>query len=85
MWFCGFLDNLSDGADHRHRLRVDDAIVMIENIVAYMEDGDARTGGAARREIGFTAIAHGLVDAVFIPLLIMTGLVGRIAQEFASR
>ena len=65
---------------------VDDAIVMIENIVRYIEKGekpfDAALKGA--KEIGFTVISLTLsLVAVFIPLLFMTGLVGRMFREFA--
>ncbi len=65
---------------------VDDAIVMIENIVRKIEDGlkpfDAALEGA--REIGFTVISLTVsLIAVFIPLLFMTGLVGRMFSEFA--
>ncbi len=65
---------------------VDDAIVMIENIVRKMEDGkkpfDAALEGA--KEIGFTVISLTVsLIAVFIPLLFMTGLVGRMFREFA--
>ncbi len=65
---------------------VDDAIVMIENIVRKMEEGkkpfDAALEGA--KEIGFTVISLTVsLVAVFIPLLFMTGLVGRMFREFA--
>ncbi len=65
---------------------VDDAIVMIENVVRKLEDGrnplDAALEGA--REIGFTVISLTFsLIAVFIPLLFMTGLVGRMFREFA--
>ena len=65
---------------------VDDAIVMLENIFRHVEDGmdpmDAALKGAA--EIGFTivSISFSLV-AVFIPLLLMGGIVGRLFREFA--
>jgi hydrophobe/amphiphile efflux-1 (HAE1) family protein len=65
---------------------VDDAIVMLENIFRYIEQGmdplDAALKGAA--EIGFTivSISFSLV-AVFIPLLLMGGIVGRLFREFA--
>ena len=65
---------------------VDDAIVMLENIYRYVEDGmdamEAALKGAA--EIGFTilSISFSLV-AVFIPLLLMGGIVGRLFREFA--
>jgi multidrug efflux pump len=88
MWFCGFsLDNLSLMAlTIGTGFVVDDAIVMIENIVRHMEDGEdpfeAALNGA--REIGFTVISLTMsLIAVFIPLLFMTGLVGRMFREFA--
>jgi HAE1 family hydrophobic/amphiphilic exporter-1 len=65
---------------------VDDAIVMLENIVRYVEGGmrpfEAALKGA--REIGFTivSITFSLI-AVFIPVLLMGGMVGRIFREFA--
>ena len=65
---------------------VDDAIVMIENIVRKIEDGqdpfEAAIAGA--KEIGFTVISLTVsLIAVFIPLIFMTGLVGRMFREFA--
>jgi multidrug efflux pump len=88
MWFCGFsLDNLSLMAlTIGTGFVVDDAIVMIENIVRHMERGErpmqAALNGAS--EIGFTVISLTLsLIAVFIPLLFMTGLVGRMFREFA--
>lgn len=88
MWFCGFsLDNLSLMAlTIGTGFVVDDAIVMIENIVRHLEKGakpmQAALDGA--REIGFTVISLTLsLIAVFIPLLFMTGLVGRMFSEFA--
>src|SRR6478736_1404547 len=88
MWFCGFsLDNLSLMAlTIGTGFVVDDAIVMIENIVRHMEDGEDPLQAALRgaREIGFTVISLTLsLIAVFIPLLFMTGLVGRMFREFA--
>ncbi len=67
-------------------LVVDDAIVMLENIVRYMEEGmrpfDAAIAGA--REIGFTILSITLsLVAVFIPILLMGGVVGRVFHEFA--
>src|SRR5262249_27099731 len=65
---------------------VDDAIVMLENIVRHVENGmrpfEAALKGA--KEIGFTiiSITFSLV-AVFIPVLLMGGMVGRIFREFA--
>jgi multidrug efflux pump len=88
MWFCGFsLDNLSLMAlTIGTGFVVDDAIVMIENIVRHMEEGETPLQAALRgaKEIGFTVISLTLsLIAVFIPLLFMTGLVGRMFREFA--
>ena len=88
MWFCGFsLDNLSLMAlTIGTGFVVDDAIVMIENIVRHMEDGEGPFEAALRgaSEIGFTVISLTVsLVAVFIPLLFMTGLVGRMFREFA--
>ena len=88
MWFCGFsLDNLSLMAlTIGTGFVVDDAIVMIENIVRHMEEGEGPMQAALEgaREIGFTVISLTLsLIAVFIPLLFMTGLVGRMFREFA--
>jgi len=88
MWFCGFsLDNLSLMAlTIGTGFVVDDAIVMIENIVRHMEDGEGPLEAALKgaRQIGFTVISLTLsLIAVFIPLLFMTGLVGRMFREFA--
>ncbi len=66
---------------------VDDAIVMLENIVRHMEMGegaDARPRSNGSREIGFTIISMTLsLAAVFIPVLFMGGIVGRLFHEFA--
>jgi len=88
MWFAGFsLDNLSLMAlTIGTGFVVDDAIVMIENIVRHMENGEPPLQAALRGagEIGFTVISLTLsLIAVFIPLLFMTGLVGRMFREFA--
>ncbi|MGE0733405.1 MAG: efflux RND transporter permease subunit [Alphaproteobacteria bacterium] len=88
MWFCGFsLDNLSLMAlTIGTGFVVDDAIVMIENIVRHMEKGETAMEASERgsREIGFTIISLTVsLIAVFIPLLFMTGLVGRMFREFA--
>jgi len=88
MWFAGFsLDNLSLMAlTIGTGFVVDDAIVMIENIVRHMENGEKPLDAALRgaSEIGFTVISLTLsLIAVFIPLLFMTGLVGRMFREFA--
>jgi multidrug efflux pump len=88
MWFAGFsLDNLSLMAlTIGTGFVVDDAIVMIENIVRHMEDGESPFQAALKgaKEIGFTIISLTLsLIAVFIPLLFMAGLVGRMFREFA--
>ncbi|BBK41325.1 acriflavine resistance protein B [Allostella vacuolata] len=88
MWLCGFsLDNLSLMAlTIGTGFVVDDAIVIIENIVRYMEKGESPMEAAYKgaREIGFTIISlTASLVAVFIPLLFMTGLVGRMFREFA--
>jgi len=65
---------------------VDDAIVMLENIVRHMELGEPPMEAAINgsREIGFTIISMTLsLTAVFIPVLFMSGLVGRLLHEFA--
>ena len=65
---------------------VDDAVVMLENIVRHMEAGKSRMEAAlvGAREIGFTIISMTLsLAAVFIPVLFMGGVVGRLLHEFA--
>jgi HAE1 family hydrophobic/amphiphilic exporter-1 len=65
---------------------VDDAIVMLENIVRHMEAGEGRLEAALKgaREIGFTILSMTLsLAAVFIPVLFMGGVVGRLLHEFA--
>src|ERR1035437_7957388 len=65
---------------------VDDAIVMIENIVRFIEAGEAPMQAALKgaKQIGFTIISLSLsLIAVFIPLIFMTGIVGRLFREFA--
>ena len=65
---------------------VDDAIVMLENIVRYIEEGMAPMEAAFKgsREIGFTIISMTLsLIAVFIPVMFMGGIVGRLLHEFA--
>ncbi|HUN44615.1 MAG TPA: efflux RND transporter permease subunit [Acetobacteraceae bacterium] len=88
MYLCSFsLDNLSlMGLTIAVGFVVDDAIVMLENIYRHIEDGmkpmEAAIQGAG--EIGFTivSISFSLI-AVFIPLLLMGGIVGRLFREFA--
>jgi len=65
---------------------VDDAIVVIENITRYIEQGMRPVEAALRgaREIGFTVLSMTLsLVAVFIPILLMAGIVGRVFREFA--
>jgi hydrophobe/amphiphile efflux-1 (HAE1) family protein len=65
---------------------VDDAIVVIENISRYLEAGDSPMQAAMRgsREIGFTVLSMSTsLMAVFIPLLLMGGVIGRLFREFA--
>ena len=65
---------------------VDDAIVVIENITRYLEAGDSPLEAAMKgsREIGFTVLSMSAsLIAVFIPLLLMGGIIGRLFREFA--
>ena len=65
---------------------VDDAIVMLENIVRHMERGEGVREAALRgsREIGFTILSMTLsLAAVFLPVLFMGGILGRLLHEFA--
>ncbi len=88
MWFAGFsLDNLSLMAlTIGTGFVVDDAIVMIENIARHIEEGESPMQAAFKGagEIGFTIISlTASLIAVFIPLLFMSGIVGRMFREFA--
>jgi hydrophobe/amphiphile efflux-1 (HAE1) family protein len=88
MYVMGYsLDNLSlMGLTIAVGFVVDDAIVMIENIVRYIEMGDRPFEAALKGagQIGFTiiSITFSLV-AVFIPLIFMSGIIGRLFREFA--
>ncbi len=65
---------------------VDDAIVMLENIVRHMEMGKTRMQAAIEgaREVGFTIISMTVsLVAVFIPVLFMSGIIGRLLREFS--
>jgi multidrug efflux pump subunit AcrB len=65
---------------------VDDAIVVIENITRYLEEGESPLAAAMKgsREIGFTVLSMSIsLIAVFIPLLLMGGIIGRLFREFA--
>ncbi len=88
MWLCGFsLNNISLMAlTVSVGFLVDDAIVVIENIVSYLDQGyspfEATLLGA--KQIGFTVISMSLsLVAVFLPVLLMGGIAGRIFREFA--
>ena len=65
---------------------VDDAIVVLENIARHMEDGMPRMQAAlvGAREVGFTVLSISIsLVAVFIPILLMSGIIGRLFREFA--
>jgi multidrug efflux pump subunit AcrB len=65
---------------------VDDAIVMLENITRYVEEGEKPLAAAFKgaSEIGFTIISISIsLVAVLIPLLLMGGIIGRLFREFA--
>ena len=65
---------------------VDDSIVVLENIVRHLEMGKSRVQAAldGAREVGFTIISMTLsLVAIFIPLLFLTGLMGRLFREFS--
>jgi hydrophobe/amphiphile efflux-1 (HAE1) family protein len=88
MYALGYsLDNLSlMGLTIAVGFVVDDAIVMIENIVRYIEAGEPPLQAALKGagQIGFTIISITVsLIAVFIPLLFMTGIIGRLFREFA--
>lgn len=88
MYLCGYsLDNLSLMAlTIATGFVVDDAIVVIENISRYLEEGVPPLKAALRgaREIGFTVLSISVsLVAVFIPILMMGGIIGRLFREFA--
>jgi hydrophobe/amphiphile efflux-1 (HAE1) family protein len=88
MYVLGYsLDNLSlMGLTIAVGFVVDDAIVMIENIVRYLEQGDRPFEAAIKGagQIGFTIVSITIsLVAVFIPLLFMAGIIGRLFREFA--
>jgi multidrug efflux pump len=88
MYLLGYsLDNLSLMAlTVATGFVVDDAIVVLENIQRHIETGMSRLDAALRgaREVGFTVISISLsLIAVFIPILLMGGIVGRLFREFA--
>ncbi len=88
MYLCGYsIDNLSLMAlTIATGFVVDDAIVVIENITRYLEQGMSPTQAAFKgaAEIGFTVLSISVsLVAVFIPILLMGGIVGRLFREFA--
>ena len=88
MWVFGYtLDNLSLMAlTIAVGFVVDDAIVMLENITRYIEEGEKPLAAAFKgaREIGFTIVSISIsLIAVLIPLLLMGGIIGRLFREFA--
>ena len=88
MWVAGYsLDNLSLMAlTISVGFVVDDAIVMLENITRYIEEGEEPFAAALKgsREIAFTIVSISIsLIAVLIPLLLMGGIIGRLFREFA--
>ena len=88
MWIFGYtLDNLSLMAlTIAVGFVVDDAIVMLENISRYIEEGERPMAAAFKgsKEIGFTIVSISIsLVAVLIPLLLMGGIIGRLFREFA--
>jgi len=88
MWVFGYtLDNLSLMAlTIAVGFVVDDAIVMLENITRYIEEGETPLAAAFKgaSEIGFTIVSISIsLVAVLIPLLLMGGIIGRLFREFA--
>ncbi len=88
MYLCGYtLDNLSLMAlTVATGFVVDDAIVVLENVMRHMERGKSALQSALQgaREIGFTVVSMSLsLIAVFVPILFMGGIVGRFFREFA--
>ena len=88
MWAVGYsLDNLSLMAfTIAVGFVVDDAIVMLENIARHVEDGETPFEAALKGsgEVGFTIVSMSIsLVAVLIPLLLMSGLIGRLFREFS--
>ncbi len=88
MYLCGFtLDNLSLMAlTIATGFVVDDAVVVLENITRHMEAGMGRMQAVlcGAREVGFTVLSMSLsLIAVFLPILLMGGIVGRYFREFS--
>jgi len=88
MYLCGYsLNNLSLMAlTIATGFVVDDAIVVLENVTRHIEQGMSPFRAALRgaREVGFTVVSMSLsLIAVFIPILLMGGIVGRLFREFS--
>src|SRR6202021_295696 len=88
MYLMGYsLDNLSLMAlTVATGFVVDDAIVVLENITRYVEDGMTPLQAALKgaNEVGFTVLSMSIsLIAVFIPILLMSGIIGRLFREFA--
>jgi multidrug efflux pump len=89
MWLIGYsIDNLSLMAlTIATGFVVDDAIVVVENVIRHLEDGMgvAQAAVLGAQEIGFTVLSISVsLIAVFIPIFLMGGLVGRLFREFAA-
>ena len=89
MWLIGYsIDNLSLMAlTIATGFVVDDAIVVVENVIRHLEEGlpVARAALLGAQEIGFTVLSISVsLIAVFIPIFLMGGLVGRLFREFAA-
>lgn len=88
IWAFGFSLNLMTllGLSLVIGILVDDSIVVLENIYHHLEKGEDKVSASikGRNEIGFAALSITLVDvAVFLPLSLVTGLIGNIMREFA--
>jgi multidrug efflux pump len=88
MYLCGYsIDNLSLMAlAIASGFVVDDAIVVMENVARHLEHGMTPAGAAllGAKEIGFTVFSISIsLIAVFIPILLMGGIIGRLFREFA--
>ncbi len=88
IWAFGFSLNLMTllGLSLVIGILVDDSIVVLENIYHHLERGEDKMGASirGRNEIGFAALSITMVDvAVFLPLSLVSGIVGNIMREFA--
>jgi HAE1 family hydrophobic/amphiphilic exporter-1 len=88
MWAFGFTLNMMTllAMSLVIGILVDDSIVVLENIHHHLEQGEERKVAAlkGRNEIGFTALSITMVDvAVFLPLALVTGLIGGITRQFS--